>query len=628
MNEFYRSDRKLELSAVFGLCIEFAAAICLFILGLWIKSTTVIANAVYCCAGLVVWAMGYLHLRQLRLAAEEEDDASGSSAVRQGIFEEDKTGILSAQDKLRQMEKWFLTSASAVLAASMIVAGYFLFRKNLYFTALDLSKQNIAVIVLISTAFVTFLSARFGAGLASAAESASVLKYPAGMLAGVSVLSFLLAVSVILNYFGYSAVYRFTGYFIPIWICVAGADMGIHIVLDFYRPRVKGKLQKPPYQSFLAGILAQPQNLFSAAANSLDYQFGFKISQTWFYRFIEKIIAPLVLFQMLVLYSLTSVVIVKPYVCAVLEKFGSPDRKTGLLGPGIHLKLPWPFQKIKIVPRTRIQSVFINPPDEKEDVILWCVEHHEDPKMILLPSKSDGESYADNETAGGIAVNLLSVSAEVQYKVKEPFNYLYNLKNPGQLVYNIGLRELMKVSSSMDIFDFLGDNRMSLNRILKDNIQVQLDTLDTGIEVVFAGIYELHPPAQVAQSFGAVVESIEDKQTGIITAQIYKDKLVPKAQSDRKSIISQAQSYTLRKKLISESESLEFKNQLAAYNASPEIYRWRKYLSTLKKAVAGTRKIIISSELDSGETTVLDLMEKTQQGLMDITITGKEDNSK
>src|SRR5262249_24197752 len=55
----------------------------------------------------------------------------------------------------------------------------------------------------------------------------------------------------------------------------------IALVLEIYRPRVKGKIGRPLYESRLTGLLAHPEGLFTTAAQALDYQFGFKVSETW-----------------------------------------------------------------------------------------------------------------------------------------------------------------------------------------------------------------------------------------------------------------------------------------------------------------------------------------------------------
>ena len=42
------------------------------------------------------------------------------------------------------------------------------------------------------------------------------------------------------------------------------------------------------YESRLVGLLGQPESLFTTAAHALDYQFGFKVSDTWFFQFLQK----------------------------------------------------------------------------------------------------------------------------------------------------------------------------------------------------------------------------------------------------------------------------------------------------------------------------------------------------
>jgi len=61
------------------------------------------------------------------------------------------------------------------------------------------------------------------------------------------------------------------------------AEMLLTLLLEIYRPRIKGKIARPLYESRVVGLLAQPENLFTTAAQTLDYQFGFNVSQTWFF---------------------------------------------------------------------------------------------------------------------------------------------------------------------------------------------------------------------------------------------------------------------------------------------------------------------------------------------------------
>jgi len=63
------------------------------------------------------------------------------------------------------------------------------------------------------------------------------------------------------------------------------AETLISLVLEIYRPRVKGRIGPPLYESRTIGLLGQPEGIVSTVAHTLDYQFGFKVSETWFYSF-------------------------------------------------------------------------------------------------------------------------------------------------------------------------------------------------------------------------------------------------------------------------------------------------------------------------------------------------------
>ncbi len=96
------------------------------------------------------------------------------------------------------------------------------------------------------------------------------------------------------------------------------------LVFEIYRPRVKGQAEHPLYESRLIGLLSQPGGLITTAAQALDYQFGFKVSETWFYRYLERALAWLILGQIVVLLLSTSFAFVEIGEHGLLERFGRP----------------------------------------------------------------------------------------------------------------------------------------------------------------------------------------------------------------------------------------------------------------------------------------------------------------
>ena len=90
---------------------------------------------------------------------------------------------------------------------------------------------------------------------------------------------------------------------------------------------VKGKVERPLYDSRLVGLLGQPEGLITTAAQALDYQFGFKVSETWFYRLlIERALKWLLLAQAGVLVLSSCLVFIEAGEQGLLEHFGKPGQ--------------------------------------------------------------------------------------------------------------------------------------------------------------------------------------------------------------------------------------------------------------------------------------------------------------
>ena len=109
------------------------------------------------------------------------------------------------------------------------------------------------------------------------------------------------------------------------WRLVAVETL-VQLVLEIYRPRVKGKVERPLYESRLVGLAGPAGRADYHGGASLDYQFGFKVSETWFYRFFEKALGWLVLLQVGALVLSTCVVFIDAGEQGVLEHFGNAGR--------------------------------------------------------------------------------------------------------------------------------------------------------------------------------------------------------------------------------------------------------------------------------------------------------------
>src|SRR6185436_16455878 len=93
------------------------------------------------------------------------------------------------------------------------------------------------------------------------------------------------------------------------------------LLLEGYRPRVRGRPARILYESRLVELLSHPEGIFTTVAHTLDYQFGFKVSETWFYQFLRRSVLWLALCYVVILAAFTCLVYVQPGESALLERF-------------------------------------------------------------------------------------------------------------------------------------------------------------------------------------------------------------------------------------------------------------------------------------------------------------------
>jgi len=222
----------------------------------------------------------------------------------------------------------------------------------------------------------------------------------------------------------------------------------VQLVLEVYRPRVKGKVERPLYESRLVGLLGQPEGLVTTAAQALDYQFGFKVSETWFYRFFEQALGWLILLQVGVLLLSTCVVFIEAGEQGLLEHFGARVESRSPLGPGAHFTWPWPIDQVYRYRTDQIQTFYVGFAEEsghdKERFVLWS-QGHPGETNFLVANRLQASPGITKEVAGKRTppVSLLTVSVPVQFQITNLVKWAYNNEDAPGLLEDLGTREVV-----------------------------------------------------------------------------------------------------------------------------------------------------------------------------------------
>jgi regulator of protease activity HflC (stomatin/prohibitin superfamily) len=394
----------------------------------------------------------------------------------------------------------------------------------------------------------------------------------------------------------------------------------INLILEMYRPRVKGKVERPLYDSRLVGLLGQPEGLITTAAQALDYQFGFKVSETWFYRFFEQALGWLLLAQLAALLLSTDVVFIESGEQGLLERFGKPVAGRTLLGPGAHLKWPWPIDRVYRFRTEQIQSFDVgfthDPARENDPVVLWTVPHTKEENFLVANREQTSEQTTNKVTGKRTPpVSLLTVSIPVQYQITNLIAWAYNNEDAPALLQDLATREVVRYLTSADLTEIMSEGRQATAQALVDRIQGAADQHQMGARIVFVGLQDIHPPVKVAPDFQKVVSATHTKQAKILAARADDIKTNAMAQVQATNALNQAIAESLARQIGAVARAALFTNQIPAFEAAPAVYAQRAYLETFARATANARKYILLTT-NTHDVLMFDLQDKIRADIL------------
>ena len=626
-------ERNIPKNGLVNLVLLLAAAVGAYLVARAGNSPAGQAGASLLGVGVLVAAVSWF---QSRLEERErleklEFDELRRSATGSALFTASESEILPAQRSREQFERIFVPVFTGLLVVLQLLAAVYFWRDmtgRLQMPPVDL---QFGMAFFSAVALILFLVGRFSAVIARLQRLPLLQPSATYLLLGAFVCAFIAAGQMGV-WMGYREADLYLGKAFCLVLGLVATETLLNLILEFYRPRVKGKVERPVYDSRLVGLLGQPEALVTTAAQTLDYQFGFKVSDTWFYRFFESALGWLLLIQLALVIGSSCFVVVNPGEQALLERFGRPVAGRTPLGPGPHFKFPWPIDQAYRYPTDRIQSFIIgSEPDPKQagnKLVLWASPHLDEQNFLVANRDLDaidatnGLGGVTAPAAGGGATNrpppgsLLSTSIPVHYQITNLVAWAYNNEDPSQLLKYLANREVIRYLVGVDLNDVMSTRRWEAATTLRDRIQRAADEHHMGAQIVFVGVQDIHPPTKVAPDYEKGVGATITRQTQILDAQSHAHWTNVMAQAHASNIVSVAQTDRLRRTVNQIAQEAVFTNQIPAFEASPSVFIQRAYLATVSRAMANSRSYLLLGT-NSQEVMILNLEDKLRKDMFD-----------
>ncbi|MCW5558617.1 MAG: protease modulator HflK family protein, partial [Verrucomicrobiae bacterium] len=481
---------------------------------------------------------------QMNLSGREEaerlelEDLSRSRADS-GLFAASAAEVAPARRAREQFERWIVPAFTLLLFASESF-GVWYFWKRLekpddMFAKPAPAALSLAIFAAVS--FVLFLLGRYSARLAQL-ESSTLLRPSGSAILLGALVSAIAAVASGLDWAGFGRWDRYLALGMTALLGLIAIETLFGLVFELYRPRVRGRELRLLYESRIIGLLGQSGGLFNTAAQALDYQFGFKVSDTWFYRYLEQSLSGFALVWVAILWVSSCIVVLEPAEQALLERFGKPVAGREVLDPGLHLKLPWPIDAA-IRYNTRELRTFLvgaipDPNLEKNRVLVWTSPHYKEEFNLLVASDLPATNAAAGAGETAVPVNLLTASVPVQYRIRDVRQWGYQAAEPDALLERIASSEVVRYLVSVNMDQIMSHGRLDAAREMKERIQAEADDAQLGAEILFVGLQDIHPPTgtktvPVAAAYEQVVGARSEMQARIYEAEAYRQETLPKA---------------------------------------------------------------------------------------------------
>ena len=734
-------DRRGETTAIFGFLVSLLAAGILVALAIWghSEAPSVWAVAFQAIAAAGIWVLCWLQQHQRRLIIEErlevdriERDRQEKLGGVQTIFEEeelDQMDALASGRRYRAIQKYVVPTVALLVALYMLLAGFTLIPSKYSLTELSFSPivialgndltlegfasdrgglKNYVVYVLFFAAgisFVAFMMSRYALGL-SKVKGFRSLSAGGNHLFGTAALALGLALAMTFVVAGFYRAEVWYSIFVGVILILLGLEQAASFIMNFYRPRGDEDDPHPYFDSRLCGVFSEPGGVVESTGKFLDYQFGFKVSETWFYQLLRWQLPILLLLQVAIIFALTMITVVPPGHQAVITHFGKVRDDTAK--PGLHFTWPWPIDRAAVLPVERIQRMVLGHETENDEedanlreniagalagdkesrqsnaaflqsqTILWTKQHYKNEYKLIVPDRiryeTETGSAEQNRADGGqqLPVNLMSVSMPVQWRIRpddaEVIKFHRQAQDAETIVEALAYRELTRYAANADIKEFLGDGGLEAASVIHERLQQACDNggyggEGLGIEIVYVGLGGIHPPPdeEVAQSYEAVISSIEQRETlikrataeanemriamaGLQWEEIYKaivaEEKARRTKADDLDEKTEATVMLLRERsggnvremvteaereayarLFNEKSSAElYSAQVASYEAGRHTYLLRVYLRTIEGAIKPVRKYVIAMADSSGVIYEFDLKPPSELNILNAEI--------
>jgi modulator of FtsH protease HflK len=193
-------------------------------------------------------------------------------------------------------------------------------------------------------------------------------------------------------------------------------------------------------------------------------------------------------------------------------------------------------------------------------------------------------------------INIVEVEIGLQYRIIDPEDYLFNLREPKVALEQATESALRQVLGDNEVDAILTSEKERIRNDLQLALINILDTYKSGIKIETVTLERALPPRQVNDAFEEVNRAEQDAKREVQDAQAYRNKTLPLAEAEAEKMRQQADAYKIEALARARGEIARFEQLLPQYIAAPEVTRQRLYLETMESVMSSSTKVMVDVE--------------------------------
>jgi membrane protease subunit HflK len=272
---------------------------------------------------------------------------------------------------------------------------------------------------------------------------------------------------------------------------------------------------------------------------------------------------------------------VEPEEVGVVLQFG---KYTRTVDPGLNFKMPFGIEKVYKVPVERQLKLEFGFRTATPGVrTRYAATNYQEESLMLTGD-----------------LNAAEVEWIVQFRISDPYKFLFRVRNAEQTFRDINEAVMRKVVGDRTVDEVLTVGRQEVATTVTVKLQELCDQYETGIKVDQVVLQDVNPPELVKPAFNEVNEAQQEREKLINQAKSEYNKVIPKAKGEASRTIEEAKGYALERVNNARGEAARFSAVFREYSKAKDVTRQRIYLETMNDVMQKVGRKLITDEEATG----------------------------